>query len=240
MKLKVASASCAIVILTGCGGGVAEVATVTVTQESSPAEETSPSPDPTTSAAEPAQDATSTEPTEAESEVETGVATEPTDSSAGDAPTGTGHTSSRGNLIKQVGEKAGVTNEGGEPIWEFTFTKIEPNFSCTHEYSEPPANGNFIAIHVDSQTFPALGEEEWFSTVDFNPYAFTIFSPDGQRENDSQGNAYACLSESESVPYDIGPAERISGVVVLDSQHDSGTVVFKPSILEGGGWEWDF
>jgi len=204
----------AMLVLAGCGGQSDPPAAVTVTVTATE----SASPDPTTETPE-----ETPEPTETSTVTHT-----------------PGQTSSRGNIIKALGERAGVTNDG-ETIWELTVTKIEVGFECTSAIADPPKNGNYIAIHIESQTTPALAEDAYDTTVTFIASDFKVFSPDGTRENDSEGNALWCLDASDELPAFIGPDEKVSGIIVLDSQHESGTIVFQPGVLAGaGGWEWNF
>lgn len=150
-------------------------------------------------------------------------------------------TSERGNLVKELGQPAGVTNEAGATLAQFTITAIEPNFQCTSDYASPAKNGNFIAITMDIQTTPDLANEEFVTSISITPYDFKVIGPDGTRENDSVGDAYACLAETESLPLSIGPAEHVVGKVVIDSQHTSGALVLSPSWFSSpSGWEWVF
>ncbi|MGO1458789.1 MAG: hypothetical protein ACTHWJ_02010 [Flaviflexus sp.] len=148
--------------------------------------------------------------------------------------------SDRGNLVKTIGQPAGLADEYGnnESIVDFKVTAIEPNFQCTSSIAEPPANGNYIAITFDIQTYPALAEASW-PEWHMSAYDMRIISDDGLTENDSVGNGYLCLSEAESLPTTLGPGERAIGKIVLDSAHESGILVVS---LSGGvnAWEWEF
>ncbi|MGO1621656.1 hypothetical protein [Flaviflexus sp.] len=148
--------------------------------------------------------------------------------------------SDRGNLVKTIGQPAGLADEYGEneTIVELKVTEIEPQFECTSSFAEPPANGNYIAITFDIQTHPALADASWPEWY-MSAYDMHIISPDGVRENDSIGNSYSCLSAAGSLPSTLGPNERATGKIVLDSAHESGILI----VALGGavnGWEWEF
>lgn len=161
---------------------------------------------------------------------------EPTDSSVyGDAVT-----SERGNLVKELGQVAGVQSDTGETLMQFSITDIETDFQCNSEYADPPENGNFIAITMDIQTTAALAQLD-YPYYSFSAYDFKVIGPDGTRENDSTGTAMWCLNDSDALPTEIGPGEHVVGKVVLDSKYTAGAIVLSPSWMWGGGaWEWVF
>lgn len=149
--------------------------------------------------------------------------------------------SPRGNIIKEIGETATVATEGGEGdvLVEFVVTDIETNAECSNEYAEEAANGNFIVLTFEVETKPELADQEYVTSWNFNPYDFQVFNTDGKRENDSTGNAYSCLSEAQSLPFDIGAGQVVEGKVALDSAFEEGFIAYVPMAV-GAGWEWEF
>lgn len=202
-------------LLAGCGGTAAPASAPTVTVTAEPTGEQTPEPAETP---------------------------EPTDTTEATTTTSTpGQKSPRGNIIKAIGEAAGVTNEAGETVWTFVVTNIEVGFKCNSGIADPPKNGHYVAIHIESETTAALADDPYDTTVTFFASEFTVFDSDGKRENDSEGNAHWCVSSDMQMPGIIGPAEKAEGVVVLDTSHDTGTIVFQPGALGGaGGWEWEY
>lgn len=150
-------------------------------------------------------------------------------------PTPTGPAkNARGNTIKEIGETASlIAEDNNTKLIEFKVTSIEPNFKCNGDYPEESKNGLFVAVGLEIVTSSEY--EEYM--MSFTPYDFAIVSPEGKTENDSVGNAYACLKESDSLPVSIGPGEHVVGKVVLDTAHASGGLVLK-LIGNPGGWEW--
>jgi hypothetical protein len=184
-------------------------------------------------------------PAEAAVEATTQAEATPTPEPTTEEPTqdgkyGPSQSNERGNLVKTLGQLAGVGSETDPDVItaEFTVTAIEPNFTCTSEYAEPSMYGNYIAITLDVQTTAALADQSW-PVFNVSEYDFKVISPEGTRENDSSGNAYMCLNEAERLPSEIGPGEHVTGKIVLDSAHTSGSIVFAPAAVQGG-WEWGF
>lgn len=200
-----------------------------------------------------AQETTAEEPTQTEPTAEPEPSTEQPAPSASSAPTSdpsaeTGDTapaqegarSDRGNIIKEVGEPAGLDGDNGEPIAEFTLTDIETDFDCPSDIADKPANGQFVALSFEVKTYPALAQQEYVDSVSISEYDMTVFAPDGTRENDSSGNALFCLDAADELPRDIGPGEQASGKIILDTAQESGIIVFDYYLVDGAQWEWSF
>ncbi|WP_206476762.1 hypothetical protein [Microbacterium sp. KRD172] len=148
--------------------------------------------------------------------------------------------STRGNMIKQIGQLAG-TGISGDPDTigsRFVVTDIVLDPVCDSGWSDTPANGHYLALHINVETTPELAQsdnpEVWFS-----PYDWQSYDPHGKRLNDPVGNAWSCMSEAATLPSSVGPGQSVSGYIVLDVAATTGTVVMT---LGGGptGWEWDY
>lgn len=147
--------------------------------------------------------------------------------------------SDRGNLVKKIGQLAGLSGENpNDVIAEFKITSIETDVKCTEEFAQPSENGHFIAITMEVQTTPKLAEQSFSNAVYFTPVDFKVIGPDGSRENDSLGNSFSCLPDAELLPGEIGPSETATGKIVLDSAYTEGVLVFNP--MFDTGWEWEF
>ncbi len=158
---------------------------------------------------------------------------------AEESPFGESVTSSRGNLVKEIGQLAGITSHTGDPVVEFVVTDIVVDFACTSDWAEAPANGHYVGLELEITTTPELADEPspefWMSNHDFSAW-----STEGKRVNDPVGNAYSCLSDSDSIPDRIGPDEAVGGWIVLDLPHDAGAIGYSWIGLNGGGWEWAY
>lgn len=165
--------------------------------------------------------------------------------------------SERGTLVKEVGQLAAMGDVGNNVrtvvMAEFTVTEIQPNFQCPAEDAQPAVNGNYIAVTIELTTTPELAEVQ--RTTGTSSWSFTegfdlkVLSPDGTLENphDDYGvteNAASCLGEADRLPPEMGPGETAVGTIVLDSAHESGTLLLQPSHYTPGRvdccWEWAF
>lgn len=146
--------------------------------------------------------------------------------------------SERGNLVKEVGQLAGVSLADDTVAARFAVTDIIVDPQCDEEYADAPANGHFVAIHLNVETTPELAQDE-FPWVSFTEYDWQAFDAEGKRLNDPQGNAWSCLSASQRLPNQIGPGQSVSGFIVLDVASTTGTLMLA---LSGSptGWEWEY
>lgn len=151
---------------------------------------------------------------------------------AGAAPT-----SERGNLIKQVGEGAGWT-EDGKTLAEFVVNSITVDPVCTAPYAEPSENGHLIALDVSIQTYPELAES-LYPSFNLNPYMMKIVAPNGTTSNAELGTmaSFSCLTDTVSLPAEgVGPAEKMTGSIVIDSEVPTGTLLIT---ADGRNW-WEY
>lgn len=186
---------------------------------------------------EPAAPSTTESAEAATTEVSEAASPEPTAEATSAAPEAA--KSKRGNLIKEIGDGAGITDEG-EQVVSFVVNSIAVDVPCTGEFAEPPINGNILVLDVSVVTEPALAESI-DPTFQMNPYWFTEIAPNGTTSNADLGTTatYGCLPDAEVLPQMMGPGENVTGKVVLDVTNPNGTLVFK----YGGapaGWEWTY
>lgn len=144
--------------------------------------------------------------------------------------------SERGNLIKHVGESAGIGDADPLDV-EFTVKGITVDPECTGEYSQPPKNGHFIKLDIDVTT----------SAEAKGDFAFSFWKwirPDGMTSNLNPGQGaaqYLCLSDAEKLPDSIGPSEMVSGSIVLDVPDAEGILISQPSYAGvTGSWYWEW
>ena len=150
--------------------------------------------------------------------------------------------STRGNIIKQIGEPAGVRLEEGSNDWalSFTVTNVEVDPACTSTYPSESVNGHVLALTIEAATAP---EPEFGNSgmtgVSFHPFHWKGFAPNGTTVNTVYSSAADnCMSEMEKMPTDIGAGEKVVGKVLLDVPDTTGTVAYS----WGGttGWEWEY
>lgn len=216
--LLAASALAATLLLSACGGAVEPAVTVTVT-------ETAEAPSPALAEAqeeEPAEESPKAEPTGEEKE----AADEIEFKSHGE--------SSRGKIIKHVGDWAGISDASGETVVAFRITEIESKPKCDSGYSTGPENDQLLLLQFEVITYPELKDQGdfWVTAHDF-----TAFKEDGSRVNDAIGAGIHCLSAATALPEMIGPGEKVSGGIVLDLPTNTKVISFSPA-GDSLGWEW--
>lgn len=147
--------------------------------------------------------------------------------------------SERGNLIKEVGETFGLGSpDSGEPPVTFSVTAIEVDPECTNEWAEPSEYGHFVKIDLEGETTSELadiGGGLWWGSV-----AWDVIAENGTTMNGSPATsaAWSCLPDSDTLPQEIGPAERVSGSIVLDVPTPSGIVILTDN--PDAAWEWEY
>ncbi|MDE0546342.1 hypothetical protein [Microbacterium sp. C7(2022)] len=162
----------------------------------------------------------------------------PTDDLADDATYGERIINDRGNLVKEVGQLAGITlGDSDVTAAQFAVTDIVVDIDCTSEYADSAENGHLVGIHLNIETTPELAQDE-IGTVSFSEWGWQAFDADDKRVNDPMGTGLWCMDASDQLPSDIGPAQSVSGWIVLDLPTDHGAVVL--TMGASNGWEWAY
>lgn len=163
----------------------------------------------------------------------------PTSESSNSADSGL---SPRGNLVKEIGEAAGIIDGNGELLVNFVINSISPDVLCTEEPAEPAENGVFIAVDVSVQTSPAMAAPDaLLPSFDMSPSLFRTISPEGISSNASPDTfaAFLCLDDTALLPGSIGPGESARGIVLLDVEYPAGTLIFEDFYTDSA-WEWNY
>lgn len=153
----------------------------------------------------------------------------------------------RGDLKKAIGEVAAINDEtSSDPAhWvQFKVTDIKAA-ECTSGYSEAPTEGNrLLQLDLEIETMPEM--RQVFEDMGASPVSLMFntdwyaYASNGTTMNSIDSSAAAsCLSESDQVPFEIGPAEKVAGSVVFEVSDATGEIVHRPWILDGG-WSWDY
>ncbi|UTT70566.1 DUF4352 domain-containing protein [Arthrobacter sp. DNA4] len=161
-------------------------------------------------------------------------------------PTAAGNKSPRGNLIKKLGDPAGITNKDGKPMVNFTVNSITPDAPCTGPYPQAPQNGHFVVLDVAVETTPDFVSSQGPLTFDMGPGMMKFVGKNGTTYNGNLGTgpAYTCLPDTQMLSANgrgIGPAEKVTGKVVLDVPDTTGTLIYTNYLISNiGGWEYNF
>lgn len=158
---------------------------------------------------------------------------------ASESPAAGGTKSSRGNLVKTVGEGASVTDKD-KTVASFVVNSIQVDAPCTNQYAQPSENGHFVALDVSMETDPALAES-------VNPqfglagYAWKAVAENGTTFNGDIMTAasFMCLNDEERLPSALGPGEKATGTLILDVPTATGVLVHKQGFMPAG-WEWEY
>lgn len=167
--------------------------------------------------------------------------------SATASPSPTRNENDRGDLIKEIGEPAGISADPEDENWvQFKATSIAEAV-CTSEYAEPPAEGNhLLQIDLEVETTKAMREalEESGTSpavLTFNTGWFAYASNGTTMNSVDSMAAYSCLDEGDRIPDMIGPAEKVVGSVVLEVSDSTGEVAWRPWYGGGSlGWTWAY
>lgn len=165
----------------------------------------------------------------------------PVDAGRGEA-TDEGEKSERGNIIKKVGQAAGITDQDNsdDTLVNFVVKNIEVDPPCTAEYAEPAENGHFVTVDIAAETGPAKVFEKlnYGNDFSFSPGLWKFVTPQGTTVNSiASTSSFMCLNQQEQLPATIGPAEKVRGKIVLDVPSTKGTAIYD-DIATGTGWEW--
>ncbi len=149
--------------------------------------------------------------------------------------------SSRGNLVKTLGQAAGTFDPATKKqLANFVVSAIQP-VTCTEPYATAPTNGHLIAVDISIATTPDLGSAS-YPKFGFSPNDFKfIDATTGTTFNGSLGTAatFGCLPNGATLPMGgVGPDEKVTGKVILDVPGTTGTLV----VSEQGqaAWEYNF
>ncbi|WP_350005790.1 hypothetical protein [Pseudarthrobacter sp. WHRI 8279] len=122
-----------------------------------------------------------------------------------------------------------------ETLLSFTVKDVVP-ITCDYPSDLSPSNGQVMAVLVDMETTPALGEVNNLSQgISINALSFKFIKAEGTTTGTLSTNMiYNCLTDrSQFLPDRIGPAEKVSGLVLVDVPSPlAGTLIFEP--IQGG------
>ncbi|MER2134461.1 MAG: hypothetical protein ABS910_07245 [Arthrobacter sp.] len=148
--------------------------------------------------------------------------------------------SPRGNLVKELGEGAGMSGENGEQVFTFAVNSIAVDPGCTSEYATAPENGHFVVLDISVETHPAMADDQFMNPLNLSAHNIKLIAPNGTTSNASlaTGSAYMCLNDAEMLPSAFGPAEKATGKIVVDTESPNGTLIV--SAYGQDAWEYNF
>lgn len=145
--------------------------------------------------------------------------------------------SERGNLIKTVGEPAGISQPGStENAVDFVVVSIETDPGCTGEFAaeHPVENGSLVRVQMEVSTNAAYDGVFMPHSVNWKWIDANGVTMNGSPDSTA---AYACINDAERLPIQIGPGEKAAGAIMFDVTGTEGTLVFSQG--PDTGWEWE-
>lgn len=230
-----------ILALTACGQGTPEAAPATVTVTAEPSSSPTQTETSTPTASPETTSASATSASASSSSTATG-STSASSQSASEKDYGEGEINNRGNLVKDLGDWAGMTENGGT-LLDFRINSITADPTCTGDPAAESENGHFIVLDVEVETFDGVREATYESGFTMLPMEFKTIGTDGRTSNADPGTlgAFACFPDPQLLPGELGDNEVAEGKIVLDVEDPSGTLVYENMFIDtGGAWEWAY
>lgn len=157
------------------------------------------------------------------------------------SPTPDSKKSVRGNLIGNFGDIGTMSDPITKKVQtKFTVDAIAP-VTCTEPYAQGPVNGQLMTVNLTIETTPELAEAS-FPKFDISSHDFKFIADNGTTFTGNLGTVatYSCIASAEQFPSaGMGPAEKLSGKVVLDLPAAHGILVMNTSYT-GPGFEYKF
>lgn len=125
-----------------------------------------------------------------------------------------------------VGDTGTVTEDGVE-TGTITVEKVETTTEPESAYSDPPANGQFLIIHVKATAL----EGQLFDVGSFDWY---VRDAEGNRWDTSSGSSYFLDSDLHATTLNGG--ETVRGTVVIDASTEAVEIVYAPGMRALGVW----
>ncbi|WP_232211885.1 hypothetical protein [Saccharomonospora halophila] len=145
----------------------------------------------------------------------------------------------RGNLVKSLGEEAGVFPRGEGPdspgSVTFAIDEIDVDPECG-EYGQAPDEGHTLILHVRVATGDDREIAQRLSGV-LNPFNFAEIGEDGVTRPAEAG---MCTDSSRGLPMNFGPNQQYKGVVEIVVPEASGILTLTTPVADAGGWEWTY
>ena len=150
--------------------------------------------------------------------------------------------SERGNIVKRVGQPAGVSDpdDPDDVLVNFTVKDIRMDAPCSGSFPDKPENGHFVTVDIAAETGSAatFKKLDYIGDFTFSSGLWKFITPQGTTVNSiATGPSFTCLDEKEQLPVTLGPAEKATGKIVLDVPTTEGTLIFSDLLAEEG-WEW--
>lgn len=146
--------------------------------------------------------------------------------------------SSRGNIVKQIGEEAGISGPDGKDVATWTVTSITKDAKCTNPAAKQPEHGHYVVLDISAKTTSKYDPNEYSSLSVGEPYMWKYIQRDGTQWNGMPGSSQAaeCMAETENLPHTINQGITATGKVVFDLPSTDGILVYP----HPGSQSWEY
>jgi hypothetical protein len=149
------------------------------------------------------------------------------------------------NVLRELGEVAGLADDAGNPMFEMVVQSIETTDSCPSRVDETfaPVNGRFLVVELTAAMADTAGGDRDDPENVFVPTAadfFRVLDADGTEQPGTLTEAsWSCYTVDELISPSIVPGQTDSGYVVLDVSDEHGTLIYDPTGTDTG-WAWEY
>ena len=146
---------------------------------------------------------------------------------------------SRGNIVKHIGDEAGIIGKDGKDVADWTVTKIIPDPTCSNPEHQQPEHGHFVEFDIKAKTTEKYNPDQYGSLDVGTAYRWQLIQKDGTQWNGMPGSSAAesCMVQTDKLPGSLNQNAKAQGKVIFDVPSLDGTLYY-PQMGEGHGWEY--
>ncbi len=148
------------------------------------------------------------------------------------------------NIRKDLGEPGELVSDSGQVLFSLTVTSVEAANGCpsrAHDLAE--VEGDFLLVDVQAEMADSISDhvdgDEMDMFLPLGAEAFTVFDDRGVAvEGAATVRAWECYPDEELLAPFARPGHSSSGLLVLDTDLEHGSIAYTPA--GAAGWQWFF
>lgn len=142
--------------------------------------------------------------------------------------------SERGNIIKAIGQQAGVTGQCAQDCVNFTVTDIATAPACDNPLE--PIDGRLLSVTLDITTQPDAPKDDM--TGMFQTFNWAVVDGAGTTHSNGSGELMSpCLDDANAIGAYLSPGSHYTGTLLFDVPADSKILVL--DMFGQASWEWN-
>lgn len=151
-------------------------------------------------------------------------------------------TNAAGDVVKKLGERAELGEEGKPAVASAQITKVSIQDSCTafdgSEYR--PAKGSVLyRLDLSAQLTNEAANVKGLDFLVVAADSFQLTGSGGTVLAQSGDSATSlCLEQGDRMPPSVVPGESVAGAMFLEAPAGAERIVWNPWGVDGSGWEW--